>query len=289
MSSEIQYYNSIEAAQILGVNVSTVKRWTDEGRLECVKTIGGHRKFVMGQLTRFLDQNRGKTSRLSFFPIGRSSSATLNQHIIKGNFEFLTGYIRKNALSGNRSQIQLILNGLYLSQFPLHVIYDQLLTPVLHEIGSLWKDSRITVAEEHLATHSIRDAVERLQGLIEIAKPNRERVLCLNLSNELHDLALKMVDHILELRGFMVYYTGSSTPAISVANLIRSFQPRRIYIGSTFVENVAESQSEFNQICEWSTENNCGIYVGGPGFDQLNINHPAVIRRLNTFEDVYLN
>ena len=38
MKEEIQYFNSHDAAKILGVNVSTVKRWTDEGKLECIKS-----------------------------------------------------------------------------------------------------------------------------------------------------------------------------------------------------------------------------------------------------------
>ena len=34
MTKDIEYYNSQEAARILGVNVSTIKRWTDDGQLE---------------------------------------------------------------------------------------------------------------------------------------------------------------------------------------------------------------------------------------------------------------
>ena len=41
MSTEVQFFNSLEAAKILGVNVSSIKRWTEEGKLECVKTAGG--------------------------------------------------------------------------------------------------------------------------------------------------------------------------------------------------------------------------------------------------------
>ena len=43
-------FNSDELANILGVNVSTVKRWADSGKIDCVKTKGGHRKFHIQHL-----------------------------------------------------------------------------------------------------------------------------------------------------------------------------------------------------------------------------------------------
>ena len=46
LNQEVQYYNSQEVAKILGVNVSTIKRWTDEGKLTCIKTAGGHRPYA---------------------------------------------------------------------------------------------------------------------------------------------------------------------------------------------------------------------------------------------------
>ena len=51
MSEEL--LSSQKAAAILKVAVSTVKRWTDEGLLPCVKTAGGHRRYALSDLKRF--------------------------------------------------------------------------------------------------------------------------------------------------------------------------------------------------------------------------------------------
>ena len=64
MELSVQYFNSEEAAKILGVNVSTIKRWTDEGKLKCIKSAGGHRKFLMEHLASFLDLNKKKTEKV---------------------------------------------------------------------------------------------------------------------------------------------------------------------------------------------------------------------------------
>ena len=51
-------YNSNQVAEIIGVNVSTIKRWTDSGKLNCQQTHGGHRKFHLNHLRDFLRKNK---------------------------------------------------------------------------------------------------------------------------------------------------------------------------------------------------------------------------------------
>jgi excisionase family DNA binding protein len=51
-----------EAAQHLGVSLSTVRRWSDAGYLRGYRTPGGQRRFTVEQLDEFLtslEQGRG--------------------------------------------------------------------------------------------------------------------------------------------------------------------------------------------------------------------------------------
>ena len=41
------------AAELLGVSTDTLRRWADEGRLETVRTPGGHRRVAAATLARF--------------------------------------------------------------------------------------------------------------------------------------------------------------------------------------------------------------------------------------------
>ena len=206
---------------------------------------------------------------------------------MKGDFDFLVKYVQDHALACNRGRVQKVLNGLYLGQYPLHVIYDQLITPVLHHLGNLWNEEKISVIEEHFASQALRDSIIRLQGIIRTPAKKVGKAICLNFSSELHDIALKMVDHILEARGYKVLFSGQITPIINIEHIFESVQLQRVYISSTIVEDRASVQEEFNEICNVAKAHEAKVFVGGIGFDKLEIERPELVTRLMTFEEVY--
>ena len=114
MPSDIHFLNSEEAAKVLGVNVSSIKRWTDEGKLDCIRTLGGHRKFQMDHLGDFLEKNKKKASKINVFTVENSKDLELNYQIIKGNYDYLNSYLLTQSLKSNRDSVQQVLTGLYL-------------------------------------------------------------------------------------------------------------------------------------------------------------------------------
>ncbi|MCF7805400.1 MAG: helix-turn-helix domain-containing protein [Candidatus Marinimicrobia bacterium] len=286
MSSEMKYFTSEEVSNILGVHVSSIKRWTDDGKLECIRTAGGHRKFLPEHLADFLERNEEKIQKANLFPIETESDLETSYHIIKGDYEYLSGQILDLALDKNREKIQKILNGLYLGQHPLHRIYDKVLTPALHEIGHLWENDQLSVIGEHFASQTIRDSIIRLQGSIKIPPQKKGTAFCLNFSSELHDIAIKMVDHILEEHGYRVLFSGQITPLFNIEKIFSEVNIDRLYVSSTYIQDINMIQFEINYLYEQCQKYDIRLYVGGDGFDRLGVDHPAIHSRLFTFEDV---
>ena len=54
-----------QAAKYLGVAQSTIRKWSDGGRLPAFYTPGGHRRFRRGDLDRFLGSSRGGSAPAS--------------------------------------------------------------------------------------------------------------------------------------------------------------------------------------------------------------------------------
>ena len=55
--------SSREAAEVLGVSIGTLRRWSDLGYIEHHVTPGGHRRYTQKQLERFLFARRRMPSR----------------------------------------------------------------------------------------------------------------------------------------------------------------------------------------------------------------------------------
>ena len=45
-----------EVAALFRVNPKTVTRWARSGRISCVKTLGGHRRFKASEIHRLLNE-----------------------------------------------------------------------------------------------------------------------------------------------------------------------------------------------------------------------------------------
>lgn len=289
MESEIKYFNSIEAAKILGVNVSTIKRWTDEGKLECSRTAGGHRKFLMKHLGNYVKNHQKNNIGINLFPIENEQDLQVSYRILKHDFSYLIDYIMEQALECRQEKVQQVLNGLYLGQYPLHEIYDHVITPIMHRFGEMWHNNELSIIEEHFGSQTIRDSLIRLQGIISIPSQKIGRAICLNLSAELHDIALKMVANLLETRGFQVYFSGQYTDIFKSEQAFERFKPDRMYISCTWVEDVERTQAELDQILRYCDIYDVDVYLGGQGLSMLDLTHHKIAKVMKVFEEVYFS
>ena len=48
-----------EACDFLGVHYTTLRSWADKGEISVFRTPGGHRRFSLADLRRFLDERAG--------------------------------------------------------------------------------------------------------------------------------------------------------------------------------------------------------------------------------------
>ena len=86
-----------QAARYLGVAQSTVRKWSDSGRLPAFYTPGGHRRFRRGDLDSFLGSSRGGGGVRRLVLIV-DDDAGLRQYL-RANLE-IDGYFVREAESG---------------------------------------------------------------------------------------------------------------------------------------------------------------------------------------------
>jgi len=282
LNVDTRYLSSLQVAELLRVNVSTVKRWTETQKLDCIKTPGGHRKFSPSHIRDFVARNNNISLSADTVVMRDLQNISTDENC----FEILHDQILNYSLSSNRNEIGKILFGLYFSNYPVYEIYDRLITPVLHHMGDRWEKGIQSVVETHVASQTIRDSIIKLREITCTSDGNSAKALLLNLETELHDIALKMVDHILAEMGIQVYYSGQITPQNKIDNYLEKFDIDMLFIGSTFIQNLKNSQKQVNDLIDLAAKFKLNVYVGGKGFDQIDYSRHSLATRLETFEQV---
>ncbi len=72
-----------EAAEYLGVHFTTLRRWTDDGKVPCIRTPGGRRRYRLAELTAFLASLQQGESRALTSTVNNEEVANLlsSKHI----------------------------------------------------------------------------------------------------------------------------------------------------------------------------------------------------------------
>lgn len=56
MAEQSEYLTPGEVARMLHVSPKTVNRWAHEGRIACIVTLGGHRRFNREEVERIAEK-----------------------------------------------------------------------------------------------------------------------------------------------------------------------------------------------------------------------------------------
>src|SRR5205814_1580896 len=141
-----------QVATLLGVGEATVKRWADAGEIDCFRTPGGHRKFRLRDVTAFVQKRH--------FAVTDGLPAELAPGVEEAGAEAVAT-VEKLALGGNASALVAQIAALRLRGHELSAIFDDVIAPALVRIGERWQACKLTVAEEHIATQAVIDAIAR--------------------------------------------------------------------------------------------------------------------------------
>ena len=151
------------------------------------------------------------------------------------------------------------------SGMPVADLYVDVIGPALEEIGHRWAHSKLSVADEHLATGIAHD-VMRLIGRTATAYPrrSRERVLLLAVGGESHVTGLRMVGDLAEGSGFDVRYLGAAVPVDAIADIIAKHRPDVVGLSVTLAGWGAQLEAALDEVLA-SGHAPRGILVGGSG------------------------
>ncbi|HVW00121.1 MAG TPA: helix-turn-helix domain-containing protein [Planctomycetaceae bacterium] len=252
-----QYLSTPQAAEVLGVSVSTIKRWVDEGVLPAHKTPGGHRKLTRADvlaLARSGDLPRGDLAALGGARSGRRPAdpgATAN-----ALFEAL--------MQGEGSLVNAVISGAYRAGFSVEAIADQIVAPTMTRVGHDWETRRIDVWHEHRATQLCSAALYDLKDELELrAERNRPVAVGGAPEGDPYLLPSLLAQLVLLDAGWDAVNLGPNTPLSSLIAALRELRPRLLWLSVTHIENTPRFVHACRDLCQAAEQAGVAVAVGG--------------------------
>ena len=279
-------YNSYEIADIIGVNVSTIKRWTNTGKLSCFQSIGGHRKFHLSHITDFLKKNNNIYTDIDLTHLVGKNSRLINA-INNYEFDYLIQYSYKNLISGDKTSFLSLNNSLILKGYSSYLLFDKMILPILIQIGEEWSKGKLSITEEHLASEIIRKYLSNL-NYQHFPSKTTYNAFCFTLINDKHDIPLHMAESIMnQFNKIKTFNLGSSLPITDFIKLSEKIHPDIIYISIIYIEKMKVFNREIKTLCNNFIKSNTKIYFSGTGTDKIITNHNNFLK-INSYESLDL-
>jgi methanogenic corrinoid protein MtbC1 len=156
-------------------------------------------------------------------------------------------------------------------------LYLEVFQPAMREIGRLWQENRITVADEHLATAITQAAMGRLYEELFRATPDPGPLLVAACADqERHELGLRMICDVLEMEGWDTIFLGASVPIEDLVQMVIARRPQVVALSASIAPHVGRVRDAIRAIREGANGTAPLIAVGGRAF----VDDPELAERL---------
>ena len=252
-----------EVARLLQVSEATVKRWADDGLLHSSKTAGGHRRFSTQSIASLRREK------------GIGTAPALPPPPKKGRALSLSSPVRFTELlvAGDEKEAAALLIHAYMEGQSLAALFDKTITEAMHEVGELWFRGTITIADEHLATRVVLNALHELRGIIVSAEPSGMKAICCGIEGDLHELPVHLAEMILETEGLDARNLGPNTPLFSLREMVTQQRPQLVCISARSIADLDRDTSEYAQLRKVTARLGASVVIGGEGFRDPTIRH----------------
>lgn len=134
-----------------------------------------------------------------------------------------------------------------------------------YEIGRLWEENRISVAQEHLATAITQLVLAHLYPHLPRDPRRGLTALVATVEGELHDMGARVTADFLEMAGYDVRYLGASVPADHLVSMIDEMRPDLLALSTTIPTHLPMLERTVLRVCE-ATHGELPVLLGGRAF-----------------------
>jgi methanogenic corrinoid protein MtbC1 len=176
---------------------------------------------------------------------------------------YLTALLRADRRTAIDVVLQAASEGVSIRDLYLHVFQ-----PVQRELGRLWQNNEISVAEEHFCTASTQALMAQFYPQILSTPRIGRKVVVACVGNELHEIGTRMVADFFEMEGWDGVYIGANTPSSALIELVCRERPQLVALGITMTYHLGTAATLITRLRGDERCTNVKVIVGGYVFQQ---------------------
>ncbi|MFO0842748.1 MAG: excisionase family DNA-binding protein [Gemmataceae bacterium] len=258
-SDERRYVSPQQVARALGVSETTVKRWVDEGKLPASRTEGGHRKILARDVMEYVARRNWPHVNLSQLVGETAAVSPVDVPALAGRFH--EALLAEDAERAREMVLRAHQSGLSAAH-----LADEVVSPVMAQVGHGWAGGQLDVYEEHRATQVCLAAMLALKARLESAnQPPRGRPLALGGGPEFdhYILANLAVEMTLRESGWRVRNVGPNTPFASFRRAMADEKPTLVWLSCSYLADVEGFLAGYQAMYAEAVRLGAAVAVGG--------------------------
>jgi methanogenic corrinoid protein MtbC1 len=191
----------------------------------------------------------------------------LPSHVEGGNeFDILAAEFLRMLLMEDRRAASALIHKAVKDGIELRRLYLSVFQPTQREVGRLWQLNRITVAQEHYCTAVTQMIMSELYPYVFQTQRTVGRMVGLCVSNELHEIGMRMVSDFFEFDGWDTSYLGANMPIPDVLQHLRASPTALLAISCTMTSHIHEVVELISSVRSRPEFKDLKVVVGGYPF-----------------------
>ncbi|MBL8993283.1 MAG: excisionase family DNA-binding protein [Spirochaetia bacterium] len=254
-----------QAAEVLDVHESSIKRWCNEGLLQFEKTDGRHRRIHLADLLAF-SKKQGNEARIArFHPYVVEVYEAVKEAGENGDPSSLIAVGKSFIDQGEFFHLKnLFHHVLEDPRLGKSFLFDRFFAPLMSSVGNQWEDGIVDVAVEHFVSECLSDALNfaRYEAFRAPETSSRTALVACSEGNW-HSFGSKCAQIILQAAGYCVHYLGVSTPYADLARLMSRLRCRTLVLSFSRPQSLADIHRCLNILSDHhSAQNPIALHIG---------------------------
>lgn len=267
MSENAVTITTRQAAELLNVHESSIKRWCSQDQLACHQTPGGHRRIPLEALMAFSISKDLSCDLHVFDEYAELIWEGLQDAHKRHDFSCLANLGAQWIQGLDFHYLLKLVTYLKAHGYSLATQMDELIAPVMRTVGEAYLRGDLSIGQEHRITYLMRDLLVKMPTKPDHALDNGPppKVVLGCLRSQAHELGCLMAKVVLENHGWEVIYLGLNVPTEEFVKIQADYDADLVCIALMPPSTIPEVQHTVDLLEQVYNRNKpFDLVMGGP-------------------------